>query len=256
MRFPLALSLAAACLVPVETTWSFVASAQEAPAPTLPPLPPTDGAPLPPAPTPSPPAKAGTITVHIVTNAGGLQFLFRPAPASSPSPSTPGVGDDMHLYTASCLAPCDLELPPGDYVVALSKSGGKPSEQATPLSLRSPTTLEGLHESHSGARVTGIVLFSTLVPIGVLLAVAGATNTTSSCDVNPGFNECSTNPDTGLLATGLLAIGIGAVLGTVLILQHDKATVQVVQATGPLAFHGGPSEHPSGANGLALRVTF
>jgi hypothetical protein len=255
VRLSLALSLAAACLLPVETTWSFVASAQESPAPSLPSLPSPDSSSPTPPPASLPPATASTVKVHLVTNATGVQFLFRPASAPA-SASKAGAAEDVRRYTASCLAPCDLELPPGDYFVALSRLGGKTHEQEMPLSLRSATTVEGIYESHSGTRVVGIVLLSTLVPFGVVLSVAAASNTTSNCSEGPGFNQCTSSPETAVLAVGLISLGIGAVLGTALILQHDQTAVQIVPAAGPLALHAGPSEHSSVANGLSLRVTF
>jgi hypothetical protein len=39
--------------------------------------------------------------------------------------------------------------------VALSRAGGRAYEQATPVSLRSATTIEGTYDSHRGMRVTG-----------------------------------------------------------------------------------------------------
>jgi hypothetical protein len=259
LRFPIAVSLAAACLVPIETTWSISAFAQqEAPAPALPSLPPNGDAPPESAPpeAPAPPALAKTVRVHLVTNATGVQFLFRPAPDPT-SGAARGRADDILQYGASCLAPCDLELPPGDYFVALSRTGGRPYEQTTPVSLRSATTIEGTYDSHTGTRVTGIVFLSALVPIGAVIALVGANAGGTDCSVDAnGISQCTTNSDAGIVAVGLISLGIGLVLGMVFVLRRDDAAVQVVPATGALAVRGAPSERPAAADGLALRFAF
>ena len=254
----------------IPTTWAASARAQEAPPPALPSLPPAPDAsraspsPASPAPTPSaspsPPASASTVRVHLVTNATGVQLLFRKAPDST-NAST-GSGADIHQYSASCVAPCDLELPPGDYYVALSKAGGRAYEQPIPLSVRSATTIDGTYESHSGMRVTGIVFMSTLVPIGAVLALVGAEAGTSTCSISPdgsGTEQCTTtnSSDSGLVAAGVVILGAGLLLGIAFAVRHDDAAVQVVPlATAPAAVRGGASERAPGSNGLALRFTF
>jgi hypothetical protein len=264
LRFPVALSLAAACLVPLETTWASAASAQEqAPAPALPALPASDGAPPTPTTPTTPPASSAerpnTVRVHVVTNAAGVQFLFRAAPDPTSSAS-PGGGGDIRQYSASCLAPCDLELPPGDYFVALSRAGGKAYEQPTPLSIRGATTIEGDYESHSGMRVAGIVLMSTLIPIGTVIAIVGAAAGTSTCSIDSsGVGEqCSTGSgDSGVIAVGVIALATGLLLGIAFAVRHDDAAVQVVPlATAPVTVPGATSERAPRANGLALRFAF
>jgi hypothetical protein len=255
LRFSIALLLAAGCFVPVETTWSAFARADELP--PLPSSPSSDAVSSPPSGSPpaaSAPAQPRAVTVHVVTNAAALQVLFRPASATSP-PSSSALAD-FRPYTASCMAPCDLQLPPGDYVVALSRAGGKAYEEATPLALRTATTIDATYDSHSSIRVTGAVFLSTFVPVGLLLALVGATSGTETCTNGLGANQCSTTPETGIVAAGVVSIGIGLVLGTAFLLQHDQSSVQVVSAPGPLATPGGPSERAAGANGLALRFAF
>ncbi len=256
-------SVALAALVSVETTWAASARAQQdAPAPALPSLPPTDTAPpASPAPTrsPLPPAPASTVRVHLVTNATGVQFLFRQAPDSA-SEST-GSGGDVHQYSASCVAPCDLELPPGDYYVALSKAGGRAYEQPTPVTLHSATTIDGTYQSRGAMRVTGIVLLSTLLPIGAVLALVGAEAGTSTCSIGldgSGTEQCTTtNSGAAVIAAGVVALGTGLVLGIPFVLRRDDAAVQVVPlATAPVAVRGGASERAPGSNGLALRFSF
>jgi hypothetical protein len=258
VKFSIAVSLAAASLVPFETWAASACAQQEAPAPSLPPADsaaPASPSPAPPA-SPPPPAHASTVRVHLVTNATGVQFLFRAAPdATSPAPGGDG---DIRQYSASCVAPCDLELPPGDYYVALSKAGGRAYEQRTPVSLRSATTIDGAYDSHSAMRVTGIVLLSTLVPIGAVLALVGAEAGASTCTFDSGgVEQCSTNADSGIVAAGVVALGAGLLLGIAFAVRRDDAAVQVVPlATAPVAVHGAPSERSSGANGLALRFAF
>jgi hypothetical protein len=263
VRLAAPLSFALASLVSLETTWAGSACAQQdAPPPPLPSLPPSDVAPpTSPAitPKPSPPAPTSTVRVHLVTNATGVQFLFRPAPDGA-SASTGG-GGDVHQYSASCVAPCDLELPPGDYYVALSKAGGRVYEQPTPLSVRSATTIDGTYESHSGMRVTGIVLMATLIPLGVVLALAGAEAGTSTCSIDfngSGTEQCTTtNSNSAIIAAGVVALGTGLVLGIPFVVRHDDTAVQVVPlATAAVAVRGGASERAPGANGLALRFSF
>jgi hypothetical protein len=256
VKFRIAVSLVAACLVPVETTWAISASAQQE-APPLPSLPPPASAspasaPLPPAPAPSAPHE--TVRIHMVTNATAVQFLFRAAtPASAAQVDAAG---DMRQYSASCIAPCDLDLAPGDYFVALSRSGGKVHEQEMPVSLRTATTLDGAYESHAAARVAGIVLLSTIVPIGALLALAGTSDTSSTCSFGGNTDSCVQDHNNGLIAAGLVTLGVGTVLGIAFVLQRDGAAVQVVpQAAGRLVLPGTRERAPD-SNGLALRVTF
>jgi hypothetical protein len=262
LRFPVAVSLAAACLVPLETTSISAFAQQEIPTPALPTLPPGSDAPpesAPPATPPAAPAHPRTVRVHLVTNAAGVQFLFRAAPDPTSTAAPADRAGNILQYSASCLAPCDLELPAGDYFVALSRIGGQAYEQAAPVSLRGATTIEGTYESHSGMRVTGIVLLSTLVPIGSVIALVGATASTSTCtiDSNGGPQQCTTGGgDMDVVALGLVALGFGLALGIGFVLRHDDTAVQVVQATGSLAVHGVPSERPVAANGLALRFSF
>jgi hypothetical protein len=126
-----------------------------------------------------------------------------------------------------------------------------------PLALRTATTIVATYDSHSSIRVTGAVFLSTFVPIGLLLALVGATAGRQTCTGGFGVaDQCTTTPETGVVAVGVVSIGVGLVLGTAFVLQHDQTSVQVVSATGPLAVHGGPSERAVGANGLALRLAF
>lgn len=268
MRIPVAILLAVASLVPIETTLSNAAFAQQSPLPALPPPPAGDDsgpeAPPPatppasqPAPSLAPPARAKTVRVHVVTNATAVQVLFRVAPDPTSS-AVPEDGKDIRQYSASCLAPCDLELPPDAYFVALSRAGGRAYEEPTPLALTTATTVEARYESHTGARVTGIVLLSTLVPIGAVVALVGAAAGTSTCvNDSSGITQCTSGSgDMGITIAGLITLGIGVVVGTVLVLRHDDTAVQLVQATGAIPLPGTPSERPSAAHGLALRFSF
>jgi hypothetical protein len=259
--------LAIASLVPIETTVSNAAFAQQGPLPALPPppagndtgpeAPPPAAEPASPAASsPSPPARVKTVRVHVVTNATAVQVFFRVAPDPTSS-AAPGEGKDIRQYSASCLAPCDLDLAPDAYFVALSRAGGRAYEQPTPLALTTATTVEATYESHSGARVAGIVLLSTLVPIGAVVALVGATAGTSTCSFNGSISQCTGGDAVpGLVAVGLVTLGVGVVFGTVFVLRRDDTAVQVVGATGAISVHGTWTERPSAANGLALRFSF
>jgi hypothetical protein len=204
------------------------------------------------------------VTIHVVTNLPGVQFLFRAAlpadaPGSVPTSDVVRAVSDIRPYTAGCLAPCDVELAPGDYFVALSRTGGKTYEHEMSLPLRTATTIEGTYQSRTGTRAAGIVFLSTLVPLGAVLAITGAA-ATSVCSNLGSSDSCAGNGGSGLIAAGLVTLGLGVVLGTAFLLQHDDATVHVVpQATAQpvgIVLPGARTERPVDSNGLALRFAF
>ena len=247
MRFRIVTSLVAGCLIPVETTWSFPAFAQgfaqsaqaaEQQAPAS-------------APPPVSPAHPKTVKVHMVTNETNVQFLFREAPGT---PSTPGDAAGLtRQYSAGCLAPCDLELAPGDYYVALTRSGGKAYEGTTSFKLQTPTTLVGSYQSHSGTRVAGIVLLSSLLPIGAVIVLTGAL-ADQSCAASGG--GCG-SADREVIAIGVATMLVGGLLGIALVGRSDETAVQVIpQAAPKLVIPGTRTEHSSDSTGLALRFAF
>ncbi len=123
------------------------------------------------------------------------------------------------------------------------------------------SAIDGTYESHSAMRVTGIVLMSTLIPIGAVLALIGAEAGASTCTIGldgSGTEQCTTsNSDSGVIAAGVVALGTGLLLGIAFAVRHDATAVQVVPlATAPVAVRGGASERAPSSNGLALRFAF
>lgn len=261
MTFRVAVAFFLVWLFVVETTGAAAALAQE----SLPPLPsPEDGTPrserVVPA-VPARPAAPATFPVHVAANVTGVQFLMRSARVEIASSA---FGEaDIRPYTMGCLAPCDLQVAPGEYVVAVSRNGGRAIANREPIAVQGPTNLVAAYESRSGSRVAGVVLTSVFVPIGTVLMVAGlSTSGNATCTTTSGGGQsCSpSSTDPKAVAAGAVIAGLALVIGIPLMLRSDRGSVEVVaEPAAPLETPGqkAPQRDPTaGSFGLGLRVSF
>jgi hypothetical protein len=225
-----------------------------------------------PAPFPRRPPAAreggeGEQPVHLEASEKNLQFLVRVGQAE-----TTGAGyafgryggpvfyaGHTVAYSNLCAPPCDATLPAGSHHLALSQDGGKAIEADEPVEISGPTTLRGTYESRRGIRIGGLLIVLGSVIGGTALMVSGIHPTT--CD----DNGCSGGLDQGAVWGGVAVMGVGTLVGTIMMLVRDTATIETVRGGDAralrlpglgAALEGadiGPEALPGGA-GLALRL--
>jgi hypothetical protein len=198
-----------------------------------------------PAPTPTPPAG---VEIHFDANQEGVALAWRR--------DNPARAQDTYKYVADdsgdlCIAPCDTRLPQAKLRMALSLRGDDPVEVKEPVMVSAATTLRGTYLSQGKTRALGILAIVGGIVSGALLDAIGVTVATEN------------NPWSGWLVFGIgNALGIGAVVvGTVLVLKKDTATIEVMpQTIAPVgATLGWSPERVAGltaGEGLVLRVRF
>jgi hypothetical protein len=188
-------SLLAGWVAGSHATLSLPAAAQDVDAAAASPS--TDEAtPTGPAVVPAPaPTHPSMVSVHMVALEPNLRFIVRASEQANATLGKPLV---------TCTAPCEAQLPPGEYRVALSRNGGKGVDSVDPIVLLGPTTLLGTYESHAGDRVLGIALMLAGV-VGAVLSVDAFSHPTCSGPF------CASQPDPGLGIVGALLIGVGGV---------------------------------------------
>lgn len=201
--------------------------------------------------------------IHFVSDPPDLDLSIR----SEDATATNGWGGSASArgYTRICAAPCDATLPTGRHRMALSIRGKTPIEAHDPVALDGPARIRGVYTENGTIRAVGWVVIGTSVVAGTILIVVGASPTKQQC-TTPGDPEtCFTVPaaDTGLEGAGLAVMGLGALTGLVMILQHDHATFEVtpvdaaLRLPSPVAREGGWLTAASPAPyGLGVRIRF
>lgn len=127
-----------------------------------------------------------------------------------------------------CQAPCDMSLPTN----TMYRVGGPGVRSSRPFSIegRDGKAVLEVHGASSGAFVGGIVLISLgplAIIVGAGVALAGAFENSVSC--SGIYSTCSSNSGDGLVAGGLVTMGIGlaaTIIGGVLIGTNSKTKVQ------------------------------
>jgi hypothetical protein len=167
-------------------------------------------------------------------------------------------GQQRHFRTI-CEAPCAVEMPTGEYSMALARDGALvPVEE--PVVVPGPATLRATYESRHGLRVAGHVTLAIGVPAGIVLLAIGVTRTAPDCSTPNGSGGCaqSISPDPAWTIAGGALLLASIVVGSALSLQHDRATIEVVPSSPAMLLeHRTAMEAPpSEAGGLSLRVRF
>lgn len=136
---------------------------------------------------------------------------------------------DAPGYARVCTAPCDVTLAAGTYRLALSQPGSSPLEPAAPATIQGPSTVTGAYTNHRGLRIAGWSMMGLGVFVGGLLAIEAATQARSCLDPynSSGSGGCGQRPDAGPYWIAAAAFGAVAVVGLVLALQHDSASITV-----------------------------
>jgi hypothetical protein len=200
-----------------------------------------------PATVPAPPSPPG-VEIHFDANEEGVALALRRDNPAQTQGKYKYVSDDSGDL---CIAPCDTRLPQAKLRMALSLRGDDPVDVKEPVMVSAATTLRGTYLSQSKTRALGILAIVGGIVSGALLDSIGVTVATEN------------NPWSGWLVFGIgNALGIGAVVvGTVLVLKKDTATIEVMpQSIAPVgATLGWRPERVAGlaaGEGLVLRVRF
>ncbi len=200
-----------------------------------------------PATVPAPASPPG-VEIHFDANQEGVALAWRR--------DNPARTQAMYKYVADdsgdlCIAPCDTRLPQAKLRMALSLRGDDPVEVKEPVMVSAATTLRGIYRSQGKTRAFGILAIVGGIVSGALLDSIGVTVATEN------------NPWSGWTVFGIgSALAIGAVVvGTVLVLKKDTATIEVMpQSIAPVGARLGLSpERVAGltaGEGLVLRVRF
>lgn len=129
-----------------------------------------------------------------------------------------------------CQAPCDMSLPTN----TMYRVGGPGVRSSRPFSIegRDGKAVLEVHAASSGAFVGGIVLVSLgplAIIVGSLVALVGAAEN-STCSITlGGSGTCGSSSGDGLVAGGLVTMGVGVaatIVGGVLIGTNSKTKVQ------------------------------
>jgi hypothetical protein len=157
-------------------------------------------------------------------------------------------GAQARSYTQICTAPCSATLPTGTHRLALSQGNGPAVEVEEPVTLSGPSSLEGTYVSYKGTRIAGWLVFAgSLVAGTALMLSARSTENKQSCY----GTYCSTMPETSVDSTQLALGGgvmvVGSLVGVILALKRDEASIQTssqaAAASGrPIARRGAPKE--------------
>jgi hypothetical protein len=195
-------------------------------------------------------ASAPEVTIHFESNRVGTRLLVqRPAGPirvliRDEDASPDRYEDALQAYRSVCVAPCDGTLPLGEQRLVLAPEGRGPVLPASAASILGPVTVRGTYEDRRALRIAGWVVFGASVAAGTAMILAAVEHKADSCNGelvtvgNDGTDEVCVeedSPKNGLLAAGGLVLGVGAVAGVILGLQHDESTIEVTPMPQPLA---------------------
>jgi hypothetical protein len=137
-------------------------------------------------------------------------------------------------YERLCTAPCDITLPAGTEVLAVSE-GNEAPRIAEPISFPAgESRLVGRLESRAGTRIAGWTIVGASVVVGAVLFYSSISST-EVCgeDYGTGYGRsCHTQPDVSLplLLTGALLPAVGIPVGIMLGVRRDAAKVELARS--------------------------
>jgi opacity protein-like surface antigen len=178
---------------------------------------------------------ATSLRVHFESADPNMAFSLRTGSATvAGSVGGRGYVGVATAYTDLCGAPCDVTLPAGTYRLALSKDGRGPVEAEEAAVLREPSTVQGTYIDHRGLRTAGWVSLLGGIGIGTILMASAFAQKTTTCD---GAGSCSTSPSVNQsqVGAGAAVSLVGGLVGLILILQGDSASVRVLPLRGAAA---------------------
>jgi hypothetical protein len=137
-------------------------------------------------------------------------------------------------YERLCTAPCDIALPAGTEVLALSQ-GNEAPRIAEPISFPAgQSRIVGSLESRAGTRIAGWTLVGASVVVGAVLFYSSISST-EVCGEDYGLGSgrsCHTQTGVSLplLLTGAMLPAVGIPVGIMLGLRRDAAKVEVARS--------------------------
>lgn len=206
----------------------YAGPASEAPTKAAPP------AEVPPAEAPRPESKnkpyvtvhAAEAHLHLESTPPGLTFHRQSGSATAITYGKYGGFTEAESYERLCTAPCDITLPAGTETLAVSRSGRTPVVAGPVTFPAGNSRLNGTLQSRLGLRIAGYVIAGVSGAAGLTLMLVGGTRGATDINNNEG-------PDmTLVLAGGGLMLG-GVLVGTILAVQRDRASIQVGQNYAP-----------------------
>jgi hypothetical protein len=164
--------------------------------------------------------------------------------------TTAGAQTPLGGRTGACVAPCDAQLPPVAYRIALSVPGSSPVVADQPITISGPVTVRGEYVSYKWMRSTGwVVLVGGTIAGFAVAATSFNDNHSSEHYSDPGGQGLAIAAK-ALLAAPILLASVG--IGLPMILKSDEVKITV----SPLTTASAPlrrSDAPSIASGLVPR---
>jgi hypothetical protein len=168
-------------------------------------------------------------TLQLESEPPGL--IFHRATGSAVAAGAGGVAV-ARGYQRLCTAPCEVTLPAGSEVLALSSGNGFPREAEAVSLPAGNSRVKGSMESRSGVRIAGwVIAVGSLVGGGAIMLTARDEEETCY-----EFSGCSTtsNLDTTKFLLGVVVMSAGTGVGIFMALRPDVAKIDIASRTpGP-----------------------
>lgn len=148
-------------------------------------------------------ATAHGVAFHLVLREASREFLRIPDPSGQSWRDVRGMLRTTG-YDALCQAPCEISLPPGPHLLALSRPGGLPMEAGVLVVGSSPLRVRGTYVDQSGLRAAGAVVL-TIGALAAAALMAGGAVVLSQRGAMPA-------PTVEEVGWGLVGAGCGTVL--------------------------------------------
>jgi hypothetical protein len=156
-------------------------------------------------------------------------------------------------YDEVCEAPCDQNVPEGNYEAALSVGSRSPVDVDEKLKIHGPVTVKGHYVNNRGTRVAGWIILGVGAATGIVVGLYPK----ETCEDGQFTDEiCGYEFPYLLHGAAIVAVSVG--VGVVMGVQRDQAKIEVIPGVAAPA----PSEvaligtERAIRNGLSLRVRF
>lgn len=170
--------------------------------------------------------------LHLTSTPPGLTFHRQTGSAMAV-----GAGGVAYAtgYERLCSAPCDLKLPAGTEVLALSE-GDEAPRKAAPITFPAGNSrLVGSFESRAGTRAIGWTIFGASLIAGGLMLYGSFSSEQVCTESSFGFDPyCHDELQVSLplMLGGVITTSVGVPLGIVLGVRRDVAKVELAERRG------------------------
>lgn len=170
---------------------------------------------------------------------------------SSPSPH----------YVSLCVAPCSVDLPKAPLQMALTVPGYGTAYIEKPVEVTGPATLRAVRDSRANKRRVGWFVLGGGAAVGGAMITYGLLRREWGCADGSGPLRCGYSPNWPSIFIGSLTVLVSSIVGTVLVLRHDRYSIEVVpdafaQVVAPTRATREGAAPGAEAQGLGLRVAF